>query len=88
MRNKTLIFIRILLGVLSIVSIIWGSLLLLALVVIAGLALYTSYYEIMVWGITLDALFGVSNYRYTIIAAILLMIAIVFRQRVRDTMYV
>ncbi len=88
MRNKPLIFIRVFLSILAIASIIWGSLLSLAIVSIAGLALYTSYYEIILWGVALDALFGVSNYRYTIVAAVLLMIAIVFRQRVRDTMYV
>lgn len=88
MNNKAIILVRILCAILSIAAILWGSWIWIAVIAIVGLFFIYPYYEIILWGVVVDALYGTSSLSigYTLAAFILFAIAGTIRRRVRDTM--
>lgn len=88
MNNKAAILLRILCAVLSGAAILWGSWIWIGIIAIVGLFFIYPYYEIMLWGMVVDTLYGTSSLSigYTLAAFVLFVIASIIRRRVRDTM--
>ena len=87
-------FLRILAAVLMIILIAWGNWWMILAAVVVFLFLYDTYYEIILWGICCDALYGLPaslsprlfqlfnmSYFATLISIILLFLAIFLKKR-------
>lgn len=87
MGNNDSIF-RIFLGIVIFLCILWGYWWLTWSLIIVFLFYFRSYYEIILWGVTYDALYGLKlnifwniQYVFTISSIILLLIAFYLRKR-------
>ena len=87
-------FLRILAGVLMIALIAWGNWFVIVIAAVIFLFLYDSYYEIILWGICGDALYGLPpgfspklfqffnmSYCATVVAIVFLFLGIFLKRR-------
>lgn len=85
---KKIIIIRILAGVLMFCSIMWGYWWLTWCLAIALLFYFPFYYEIIIWGIIYDALYGIAlpefwniRYIFTMAGIVLFLLSLVLKKR-------
>lgn len=80
--------IRIAAAIFMIILIAWAPWWLIVLCSIAGLVYFRNYYEIFVWGIFVDAIYGLSPwlFNYTIGATIIFLIVFFFKHGIRGKM--
>jgi hypothetical protein len=87
-------FLRILAGILMIALIVWGSWWIVVIAAVIFIFVYDAYYEIIIWGICYDALYGLPHdlslklfhlfnmsYFATLIAIVLFFLGIFFKKR-------
>lgn len=82
------ITIRLVSAIFMITLIAWAPWWLVVLCSVAGLVFFSNYYEIILWGVVVDAVYGLYPWplRYTIFCTILFVTFFLFRRGIRAKM--